>query len=862
MSVNLSPVAGAAAQFLDNSGNVLTGGKLYTYAAGTTTPQATYTSAAGTTFHSNPIILDAAGRVPSGGEIWLSDNASYKFVLKDANDVLIGTWDNLIGINSNFVNYSLQEETFTATQGQTVFTLSIIVYTPSTNTLGVYVNGSKQIAGVNYIETNSTTVTFVSGLNVGDVVDFTTAITLSAGVTTSDLVSYTPPFTGSVATNVRSKLAQYVSVKDFGAKGDGVTNDTVAIQAAISSGYSIDFPTATYVCTGVLILSTANQNIRLNGSHLIVEGFEVQAESIVFDLGGGIVDQNCRFAKVATVTSAGSSTVVVDDSSNLIIGQTFLSSWGDDLGDSPLIGPSDPNPHTIQSIVGNTITLNKPLYGAMTLPVGLNVGNFIYTSLFELHTGSILILNGVIQKAKGYYANTPIGATVGAKIKFQNIDFASNGLDQFLTADDQTFTFSHCNFAKNLDVGKSGVYIKNRSYVYMDNCNGLMGNYDSAFIIANFGVTYTGGELSIINSNISGLTEINPSYGYYAANNLHPIVLEQNGTFDRITVSNCQFSNFSRAFISSTATPSAKTTSLGVLVVDNSSIAAPFAFFNPTGSGNYFICRNATITNSSFYVDTTFNGQTFCFAGPVSGATSVFTPQFDNCFFSLAFDGAKFATKSSINNSVFNATAIKVSYNEAYFNRCRLLNGSTVAVSPNFSSEYYGTFGEFIVDNATNFPSNPSAVFNVFNGATTASGATFGKAKSINGSTWYNVYKLGTDLLISGDFNTANNNYFLSGDDYYIPIGSRIIDTFLATTSKVTFNLQTTLTTAATAGATSVVVASATGIATGDKLNILCTNGLVSTVTVGAYVSGLTIPISALGFDAANGSKVNFFRVV
>ena len=96
MAVNLSPVAGAAAHFLDNSGNVLTGGKLYTYAAGTTTPQASYTSGTGITFHSNPIILDAAGRVPAGGEIWLTDGLQYKFVLTDANDVLIGTWDNLI----------------------------------------------------------------------------------------------------------------------------------------------------------------------------------------------------------------------------------------------------------------------------------------------------------------------------------------------------------------------------------------------------------------------------------------------------------------------------------------------------------------------------------------------------------------------------------------------------------------------------------------------------------------------------------------------------------------------------------------------------------------------------------------------
>ena len=79
MAVFLSPVGGVAAQFFDNSGNVLTGGKIYTYAAGTTTNQATYTSNTGVTFHSNPIILDASGRVP-GGEIWLAP-APYKFVL-------------------------------------------------------------------------------------------------------------------------------------------------------------------------------------------------------------------------------------------------------------------------------------------------------------------------------------------------------------------------------------------------------------------------------------------------------------------------------------------------------------------------------------------------------------------------------------------------------------------------------------------------------------------------------------------------------------------------------------------------------------------------------------------------------------
>ena len=175
MAVNLSPVGGAAAQFFDNSGQVLTGGKLYTYSAGTTTPAVTYTTSSGLIAQPNPIILNAAGRVPDSGEIWLTDGISYKFVLKDQNDVLIATYDNVVGINSNFVNYTGQEETQTATQGQTVFTLATIQYQPATNNLLVFVNGSKQVIITNFTETSSTVVTFVDGLNVGDIVNFCTA---------------------------------------------------------------------------------------------------------------------------------------------------------------------------------------------------------------------------------------------------------------------------------------------------------------------------------------------------------------------------------------------------------------------------------------------------------------------------------------------------------------------------------------------------------------------------------------------------------------------------------------------------------------------------------------------------------------
>jgi microcystin-dependent protein len=81
----------AKAQFIDAAGIPLAGGFLYTYAAGTTTPQATYTDSTGATANSNPIVLDSRGEA----NIWLG-SATYKFKLADANNTEIWTVDNVV----------------------------------------------------------------------------------------------------------------------------------------------------------------------------------------------------------------------------------------------------------------------------------------------------------------------------------------------------------------------------------------------------------------------------------------------------------------------------------------------------------------------------------------------------------------------------------------------------------------------------------------------------------------------------------------------------------------------------------------------------------------------------------------------
>jgi len=82
-------------QFFDDNGNPLSGGKIYTYAAGTLTPKATYTNASETTPLSNPIILDSAGRAT----IWIS--GSYYIEVKTSADVAVKNTDNITAFNTS-----------------------------------------------------------------------------------------------------------------------------------------------------------------------------------------------------------------------------------------------------------------------------------------------------------------------------------------------------------------------------------------------------------------------------------------------------------------------------------------------------------------------------------------------------------------------------------------------------------------------------------------------------------------------------------------------------------------------------------------------------------------------------------------
>lgn len=95
MSVLFSPFGNS--QFFDDNGDPATGWKIFTYAAGSSTPLATFTTSSGSVAQSNPIIIDSLG-FPSVGQVWLTSGLAYKLVLTNASNVVKKTEDNITGV--------------------------------------------------------------------------------------------------------------------------------------------------------------------------------------------------------------------------------------------------------------------------------------------------------------------------------------------------------------------------------------------------------------------------------------------------------------------------------------------------------------------------------------------------------------------------------------------------------------------------------------------------------------------------------------------------------------------------------------------------------------------------------------------
>lgn len=205
----------------DTNGNPRAGAKLYFYTTGTTTPLATYSNSGLSIANSNPVVADSAGLF---GEIFLTSAAAYKVVLKTSADVTVWTADPV-------------------TSGTASSDLAGLV-----NAAAITSTVSEQQAIVNKLQF------------------------LQAGA-------------GAVTRSVQSKLREIVSVTDFGAVGDGSTDDLAAFLAAVATGKDVYVPDGNWRLSAAVTITTSGQQILGSGGKCFIQTTSDTAH--IFVVGDG-----------------------------------------------------------------------------------------------------------------------------------------------------------------------------------------------------------------------------------------------------------------------------------------------------------------------------------------------------------------------------------------------------------------------------------------------------------------------------------------------------------------------------------------------------------------------------------------------
>lgn len=286
-------------QFFDSNGDVLAGGKIYTYTATGTfsTLKATYTTEAGTVEHPNPVILDASGIPATGnGSIWL--DGTYDFLVADSNDVTVETTLNVTAFTTTSASSTAYFETFSGTGSQTAFTTNTDLGTDE-KTIYVWVDQGLQETVTNGTFATDSDWTKGSGWTIGSGVAtatgaISTAIEQTAAVTLVEGQAYSVTYTitrsagglipsvGGNSGTEQTASGTYTEVIIAGSTqtlaftGNAFTGtlDNVSITQAVSSGFNIQSPNDYTIDGTTLTFATApasgTNNIRVSSPSTFV----------------------------------------------------------------------------------------------------------------------------------------------------------------------------------------------------------------------------------------------------------------------------------------------------------------------------------------------------------------------------------------------------------------------------------------------------------------------------------------------------------------------------------------------------------------------------------------------------------------
>lgn len=764
------------------------------------------------------------------------------------------------------------------------------------NNLDVSLGGVTQRPGIDYMWTAGAIITFTTAPPAGTnnvLVRYMQG--LPQGQTSADLVSYTPSGTGAVSRNVQTKLRESVSFEDFGAVGDGTTDDSVAVQNAFNTGKTVNgAPGKTYYCTSVVTLANAGQSLFLNGATLKCQQLSITADNVTADLGGGAIAGLLHTGVVASVAAVGQKNVTFVDASQFKVGDQIWCSWGDNVSNFPLA-----TPNAIAAINGNVVTLTNNLSGSLNLIAGVYVGTFSWGALIGHGTAApkhVVIRNGKITNAPGYFHyinrwNQADYATNIARVAFEDIDFTYNGLDMFLYAKARA-SFLRCTFGEivngvpvggTYDVAKQGFNYGDGADIYLERCRMARGNFDidfQSYTSSGQGVYFSdpNTKITAVDCYFDGTNKFSAD-PYFGGNALHPIVLQSGGytggtgvvTMGNFTFRGCKWNNYSRHLIGCT------------VVVDTAQIIVESAVFDDCqiGTGGLFIWQTSNGAGVAIK-DFVFNNCRMYGSGSMywtQDANLVSTAKINNCYIKLQGMTNPRVNAVEMQGGTFELGTVSAGPNTKF--RDVTLKNCYLAPSP-LDSNAPGMTGHFIIDNASfsgtiQELSTPSIMSLAAD--STGGWSTYGQGNGVtvrgkNGTLTYQVAQFNGKAYFGANLQAS---WFgasfkgLIGTDYILGVTPNYVPSF-GQVGKFTLSQPGTLASGAAASATSVTMtAGSVGspgayVAAGDLAFCQLSNGTVFVTTVAAGYAGngaLTVTLTnGLPQSMSAGAVITFARFV